>query len=288
MWLRKYKQSMGIESKEIGKIRKAIKDSRGTTAESIRRGGERNWDIYDSPFEDFADEFFNCLPGNEEKWRGSSKEEKEKSATQFRSYIEETLSNGHEEIEDKKPVEEFFAVEFGGPGSALFKGFTKNFFRRTAGICLKDIRDMSQQTQDKINNHSVIEENMLPVNNAHDKQFLLKVLNELGAKKVNLIVSSVKGAAQLINKHPAILDRLIRNWYEILSENGLIFLNFGPTAANDLVTQKAVEQWVTAVVSKYPLIDIQLKLKHERLRLHKRKGAPEKLPPARQLFVDPA
>src|SRR3989344_3807417 len=106
---------------------------------------------------------------------------------------------------------------------------------------------------------------------------------ELGLPKTNLIICRMKGPLNHINKDPAILDRLIRNWYKLLKENGILFVQFIFTSnlEEDPQLLETIKKWKERVMSEF---NIDIEVGKKSLRLHKKPGAPEELPPATQLF----
>jgi len=237
--------------------------------------GEGDWGTYDSALKDFGVVFYRVLPKDFVNPLKKKKLETEYDTPDdpeiFEEYIEQTLS--------KEKKQDLTAVEFGGPGSNLFSGFRKNFFKKTAGVCLKDIRPEDQKETDKKNKHSVIVGDIMdPIN----KETLTKVTQTLGAKKIDLIISKMEGPLDYIYKNPAILDRIIRNWYNMLNENGLMFIQFQTLLKNLPDDKPLVEKWAKAIKDRFPEVDIQVS--KEAIRLHKKAGAPESLRPATQLF----
>src|SRR3989339_432886 len=153
-------------------------------------------------------------------------------------------------------------------------------FEITLGACLPDIRNQRKQKEDKRNNHSVIVGDITEI--TKDKT-LTKVTQTLGTNKTDLIISRMEGPIILIDKNPAILDRIIRNWYDLLNKNGLMFIQFELPKYQPRYTEPLIKKWANAIKEKFPEVDIQVN--KGVLRLHKRVGAPEKLPPATQLFT---
>ncbi|KKP88434.1 hypothetical protein A2456_02365 [Candidatus Nomurabacteria bacterium RIFOXYC2_FULL_36_19] len=250
---------------KIGEIKKAVEKNTKLATED---GGryiykENEWGAYDSPLVSFEITLGAVLPDEEGNTQKSEV---------FRKYIEKTLSN--------KGKRDLTAIEFGGPGSELFKGFTPNFFAKTVGVCLADIRNQRKQKEDKRNNHSVIVGDITEI--TKDKT-LTKVTQTLGTNKTDLIISRMEGPIILIDKNPAILDRIIRNWYDLLNKNGLMFIQFELPKYQPRYTEPLIKKWANAIKEKFPEVDIQVN--KGVLRLHKRVGAPEKLPPATQLFT---
>jgi hypothetical protein len=143
---------------------------------------------------------------------------------------------------------------------------------------LKDIRDETQKKAEEETGHFVIEGNILDVksNIVFDN-----IREKIETDKTDLIISRLGRPLEFIDKNTAILDRIIRNWYEMLNQNGLLFVEFQFRSVPDLKNQ--VESWINIVRAKFPEIDITVGVSGT-LRLHKGKGAPDKLPPATQLF----
>jgi hypothetical protein len=251
------------EGIKVGKIKQAIVDNAQRSTIAVSR--ENFWEQYDESISDFGETFirgWNLLAlGSEEKYR-----------EEFKQSIEETLTSS-------KIRHDLTAVEFGGPGSELFKGFTPDFFKRTVGVCLKDIRDHEKKEIDENNNHSIIPENILDVSNT---KLLDKVRRSLDAEKVDLIISRLGGPLSFIEKNGAILDRLIRNWYDLLNENGLMFIQFQYVSSKMGNPKVEIKEWANTIQKKFPKVEIEVKEKT--MRIHKKIGAPEHLPAATLLF----
>ena len=130
---------------------------------------------------------------------------------------------------------------------------------------------------DARNNHSVITGNILDL---QSDQLFNKITQTLGIEKVDLIISRMDGPLSFFDKNGAILDRIIRNWYNFLNKNGLMFIQFERTLESD--TRFLVEKWSGVIKKRFPKVDIQTG--NYVLRLHKGTDAPEELPPATQLF----
>jgi|SRR3989338_6408149 len=256
----------------------AVEENRNLAIKAKGEGGyetqEDEWDVYDSSLADMAEAFNVSLPKNWVKENYSRME----SWQLFERYIQETLSQGEEH--------NLTAVEFGGPGSSLFIDFRNNFFKNTVGVCLKDIRSALRKEIDEKNNHSIITGDILNVSNT---ELIDNVIRTLGTKKTDLIISRMQGPLGFINKHPAILDRIIRNWYSILNRNGLMFVQFEYERGDHLplgqegTVGSLIEKWSIEIKRRFPEIDIQVE--EGVMRLHKRTGSPENLPPATQLFT---
>ena len=245
-------------------FKKALKNNRIIVENFDSVTHELGWGVNNSYIENFRATFNDCLP----------KEYQTQSDTDgFREYIEDTLSLGKGERT---------AVEFGGPGQNLFSGFTKGFFHRTVGVCLKDILLDGEREKGEASGHLVIEGNILDVINYEVYE---KVEKKLKGKKTNLIISRMQGALDGTDTNPVVLDRIIRKWYSMLDSNGIIFVQFplvGKKRTQDPVA--TVVKWVEVVEKRFPQIEIQIDTSGGAMRLHKRPGAPDELLPATQLF----
>ncbi|MFZ1019893.1 MAG: hypothetical protein WAN61_02800 [Minisyncoccia bacterium] len=255
----------GIRPKEI---KRALKENNRLAREIV--GGynreENEWDVYDSSIDDFGRTF---LPGY------NFSPDARESGSNFKIFIEKTLINNIEK-------HDLTAIEFGGPGSKLFSGFTFDFFKKTVGVCLKDIRSEAKKENDRKINHFVMTGDIMEVQN---KWLLEQVMKKLDTDKTDLIISKMNGPLKHIDRNGAILDRLIRNWYDILNENGLMFIQFtyGTETENiEMKIQNKIEKWVEAIKERFPEVEIQVNT--GTIRLHKKFGAPEHLPPATILF----
>jgi hypothetical protein len=189
----------------------------------------------------------------------------------FKHYIEETLSK------DKGEGKDLTAIEFGGPGSNLFRGFTQGFFSKTAGVCLRDMRESAEKEVDAENNHIVIPGDILDIK---DKGVLFKNIREqLHVQKVNLIISRMLGPLSLIDKNLSVFDRILRNWYDLLEENGIMFIQTG-LRRNSEVEKEETRKWQKSITTEFPQIKIQTEDDFSLIRLHKGVGSPEHLPAA--------
>lgn len=257
---------------QIGEIREALETNKDL-AESPRIA-EDNWSDYDSPLEKPREHSFPMAVTFSKTLPDEYKAESEEHPV-FKGYIEETLSSG----ESQHPLT---GVEFGGTGSSLFGEFTKDFFEATVGVCLEDIRDDQTKKDDEANHHFVITGNALDTSYLEDNETAKKVIEKLGTPGVDLIICRMSGPLSWINKNGAILDRIIRNWYEILNYNGLMFVQFDRGGSDDVDTVDLVNKWVEAIKGKFPQLDIQIE--GGAMRLHKTDDSPEYLPPATKLF----
>ena len=258
----------------VGEIRKALEFNSKVARGWGTRMREESW-YRDASIESIGRTFLDCLPE-------SYLHDPNTMGEAFKKYIENTLSKSKEKRNG------LTAVEFGGPGSALFAGFSKGFFGKTIGVCLKDLRQDTQKEREQKNGHLIIEGNILDVINY---KVYGKVATQLANGKTDLIISRMMGPLDQIEKNPAILDRVIRKWYGMLNTNGIMFIQIEFSDAGDepFTYNHSVRRWADAIHSKCPEIEIQFDRPDmpyfvKRIRLHKNPGAPEELPSAAQMF----
>ena len=253
---------------------------------------EDNWVQYDSSLRDIGNSFRKTLPKEyvqhlDKKMYGGIYE----FGKAFKLYIEDSLSHS--------PNRERTAIEFGGPGSNLFSDFTKGFFGKTVGVCLSDIRNNEQIEKDKLISHSVVEGDLLKVS---DEELFLKISRAIGFKKADLIISRMMGPLKKIQKNPILLDRIIRKWYSLLNENGILFAQFeyfkqhnpymDPEDNDDLKNppfetdhEEYVRLWAKTIEDEFPN-QIEIELGRGVIRLAKKDGAPKELPSSKELFAN--
>jgi hypothetical protein len=232
--------------------------------EKVRvEAGLEPWPVYDSDIFEFNRTFRSCLPHEHQ-----NSYDNQVDRFDLQRYIESSLKGSNRT-----------AVEFGGPGSALFGGFSPGFFIKTVGVTLKDWRKPDESSFDSANNHLVVEGNVI----TDIKKTLAVLRSKLGVENTDLIISRMEGGLAKESKNPAILDHLIREWYKLLNENGLLFVQIDHN--ND--SEQIIQPWIKAVTQKYPSIEIQTSGPHTyyKFRLRKGPGAPKELPPAKELLV---
>ncbi len=254
-----------------------------------KKDTEGNWQQYDKPISHFGNTFGKVLP---EKYVGALNSDKNSSleayGEAFRQYIEDTLSaslNKHRT-----------AIEFGGPGSNFFSGFSENFFEKTVGVCLDDIRPAYKKEYDEEHGHSVIAGDLLDTKN---KELFKQITDSIGTSKTDLIVSRLMGPLEDLSRNPLVLDRIIRKWYSILNDNGILIAQFQLVKQHHPVveerhkkdeydylfmdTQEDVENWAKKVKEKYG-DQIEVQVARGVIRIHKNPGAPEELMTSKELF----
>lgn len=269
---------------KFGDIRKDLIKNK-ETSENYKES-ERNWSQYDSDLFTIGSTFYDALPDKYvSKLNNKIYAENEEFGMAFKEYIENELSFG------KKRT----AIEFGGPGSNLFDGFTKGFFKKTVGVCLDDVRQNYIKNFDNNSGHSVISGDIVDVNN---RKLFEEINNKLDTNKVDLIISRMQGPLNDLEKNPAILDRIIRKWYHLLNKDGILFAQFEYLDQHNPIIQtkylaeinpppvtkaeKYVRQWAEVLKKNFPEIEIQLG--RGVIRLVKKDGSPEELISSKDLF----
>ena len=274
---------MERKSPQFGaRLLKAIRHNEKLAQEGYFRSGKRitEEDWYHDTIEGFGICFYETIP-TEERDTGNLKSFP-KDSPLYIIQSEIFLDNILRTLEKN---ERRTAVELGGQG-ILFQAFPKGFLERTAGVCLKDTRTEGERRGEENRGHYVIEDDIMDTVNPN---LLEKIKQVLGTEKVDLVVCRMKGPLNYLDRHPAILDRLVRVWYELLPENGLMFAQFvyKRDSFEDERLIKLVQEWAKLVGAKYPEIRVtvgNVRLDNAAIRIHKKPGAPEKLPPATQLF----
>jgi hypothetical protein len=210
--------------------------------------GRYLWPMYDSPLlserdsSSFDSEFNMFAPEGQN----------------LRDYIEEVL---------RPRKGQAVAIEFGGPGSNLFAGFSEGFFRRSLGVTLKDKRAAVKRSRDKVMNHSVIEGDL------RDPFTKSKVNNWLGEDQVDLVFERLGGAGSKIPQDPYDIAQHASEWYKMVAEGGLMFLQV-PTVVTPLIVP-----WLEKIDALYPgLARGGRSLIWLDIQLHKIPGAPDELP----------
>jgi len=248
---------------------------------------EDRW-VRDSNFDHFARDLVGTVPKkflstDRTNWQkpnlvsplSTEGSHRDRDSKIFLNYILQTLPVGKREMT---------AVELGGPGGRLFKGFPEGVFRRTLGVCLNDIRTPAQRKAEyEYDNHLVAEANILDI---ETDTLETKIKEELGEGRTDLIISRMMGPLGHIEKDSAILDRVIRKWYKILKPGGLMFIQFiyNKNLVKDPDVIKNINLWKEKVEQEFPEIEVELDKDMGAIRILKKEGAPDELPPATQLF----
>lgn len=216
-----------------------------------RRHGTASWAAYDTPLQDdrrsirysFDGFFKGTIPGK----------------VSLKTYVEKSLGDR---------AGKAIGIEFGGPGTALFSGFSEGFFARSLGVTLTDISRGS-------NSHSPKGHGML-FRDLRDEATQDNVDQWLNGQKADFIIEKMLGALNHAPKDPYYIARFILKWYSLLSEKGLMFVEI-PRFMDVLA-----RPWMDHVAQETEgTIDLSLKRGNplnSRFRIQKLPGAPAELP----------
>jgi len=276
-----------IEKIKFGDIKADIKEN--IKVNELNRYSESDWAHHDSSLWVIGSSFYKVLP---EKYVGELNKKiytkVEEYGEAYKKYIEDTFS--------LKSDKERTAIEFGGPGSKLFSGFTKGLFKKTVGVCLDDVRSSSIEKTDDLAGHSVV---IGDITDTTNKDLFQEIYDKLGTEKVDLIISRMQAPLDELKRNPAILNRIIRKWYKLLDDNGILFAQYEylPEHNPDMEqkynaeinpprkkeAEKNVELWADAIKLKYPN-EIEIQLGRGVIRLVKKDNAPAELMLNDELF----
>jgi hypothetical protein len=241
------------------------------SAEELRRArknseniAHEHWPLYDAGFASFAQTFKDVLPGGKKITR-----EAEASAL-FTEYIRSILRPDlHAHLN---------AIELGGPGGKLFEGFPKRFFEKTFGVCLAD--SQNPINEQLASSHEIIRGDL------HRNDTYKKIETALHGGKASLIISRMYGGLDEVTRDPVIWAKVARAWYRLLSEDGLMFVQYrasegaqwvSETEIRKDVREKLLKEWTEFLQDNYgDTLEVQLG-DHE-FRLRKKEGAPKELP----------
>lgn len=244
---------------------------------------ERNFVWIDSPLESdphdtdprsdtIAESFRKLLPGRERN---------------VKNYIEQTL---------KERAGKAIGIEFGGPGSELFRGFSKGFFEKSLGVTLLDHRysraevlgeeyvedqglsgeEMLGAEQDTAIHHTLLQGDILT-----DETY--ERVNEwLHGRKASLIIERMGCGLGFLPEDEFLAGELIARWYELLDEGGIMFIQV-PVEINHVFNV-----WASTVSVQHPetlMLSFDIgrtnampTTEQTVLMLQKLKGAPDHLP----------
>lgn len=248
----------GTEGVYAGKIPDRIRSyqrSREKTAEHLkgeREFGPSKWQNYDSPLLEqesrgpisFDEYFRSVLP----------------SGVSIREYIQRELQDrGGRAI----------GIEFGGPGTALFSGFSRGFFSRSLGITLEDLRSEADTKYDKVNHHTV------QAGDLEEPKTQEEVRTWLNGEKADLIIERMMGPLFHVPKDPYYMAKYLSEWYKMLSENGVMFIEV------PLFMDSLLAPWIGRIAEEEG-IEVSSKMGghayNSRFRLKKLPGAPAEIP----------
>ncbi len=258
--------SMGLEKKQPfnREYREVIKEHKDDFKENSP--ANYTYAIQDSPLRGaddnvvaFEDSFRNVLPEGQRD---------------LRNYIEQALAQRKGEA---------IGLEFGGPGSKFFAGFSRGFFKKTAGIDAAGRARMDSTffrgVREMIRGHMVIQGDILV-----PRTYSAALGTWLGDDKPDLIVEHMVGGFELNPIHPMTVYKTFKRWYELLNKGGIMFVQVPHNA------RPIVQSWVDMVrgqdfsglleVAYHPTdtLDGDYSQDLSVLRLRKLPGAPLELP----------
>ncbi len=180
----------------------------------------------------------------------------------LRTFIEDVL---------KERKGQAYGVEFGGIGVKSFDSFSKGFFKKTVGVTLVEHRDEYTMRQDGESHpaHTVIVGDILKL------ETYGKVKETLGTEKVDLIIERMALGLELIPVEPNKLAEVLKVWYELLNEGGMMLVQ---TTSN---LSRVLDEWSRILQDKYKdVIDFKYesRVSMGAFRLRKLPGAPKELP----------
>ncbi len=220
------------------------------------------WYIYDSDLHEF-----------DKRFRSAMHNVKDYDNYDFQTYLEEKLVGENGERKN------LIGIEFGGSGSSFFGAIENGLFGKSIGVCLEDLRSPDKKGEDESRGHQVLKGDIF------DGETYNKLKKLMGEKRASLIISKMEGPMNPdgINKHPIILDKVIRQWYSLLATNGMMFIQ--TTTYGDEYARNLISSWIQAVQEACPQIEIEIDpMEKKIIRIYKKPGSPEELPNLSQLL----
>ncbi len=172
------------------------------------------------------------------------------------------------------------AIDFGGQGDKVFSEFGEGVFKRTFGVCLggvqfdkiiKDNCGRLMKVYPDGRKHYFVQGNIL------NKTTYNELNNKVSRGSVDLITCRLVGGCLEIPTDPCLLMSVAQKWYEMLSFDGLMFLDL-----YGLIDVSLLTEWVKFINSNDFGIHIaQWKYLTQwkyLICLHKQKTALKKLP----------
>lgn len=237
----------------------AHQDSKGSIDIFRRRedGSSREkWSVYDSPL---GGGFIRLLDYNSFH---RSFERVIPPGIKLKAYIEDALADQRDRA---------VGIEFGGPGSTLFSGFSDGFFARSLGVTLTDQRSSVKINRDNERNHQVIAADL------RTEEAKGKVVGWLNGEPADLIIERMVGGLALVPKDPYLMAFYLSQWYRMMSERGIMLVQ-----APDF-TRKLTTPWMEHMkADSGGTIDVSYDGRDDELyntlRIQKMPGAPAEIP----------
>ncbi len=221
------------------------------------------WPMHDSKLSSFAKDFSTLLPPDDTG---------EDVVVRFIDYIGRVLN--------PEESRQMVAIEFGGPGSRLFGGFPEGFWSKTFGVCLLDHRSIERKIADKRACHTVV------IGDMFEKSTYRKIDDMLGGQNVDCIISRMVGALDSMTDDTLVRAQLMRRWYHLLGEPGLMFVEYRNASRDKFISKNIIQkdvreqvmtEWVDFIQKNYA-DSLEVRLSSNSFSLIKKSGAPEALP----------
>ena len=255
---------MGAEQSQEGRFpfgRRERNEVINKSQESIKQrrireqAGQRSL-VYDSPLETPPEGWIGDTVSFEHSFLGVLPK-----GQRLQSYIESELVS----------KEERRGVEFGGPGSAAFSTFPKDFWTQTIGVTLTDQRSVKTKVLDEWGHHEVMRGDITKPETYN------RLSQRMNGKRADLVLVRLAGGWRSLPQEPYAIGKMFESWYEMLAEGGILFSDI-PRELRPLALA-----WIRVINEQKGLgvaywegkrpIEI-----YDAVRLNKLKGAPEKLP----------
>lgn len=208
------------------------------------------YDIYDSPLETPSGRLMGPYSFTYDFQPFASPEQT------FREYIESTVP------------EHAVGVEIGGPGRALFRGFTPGTFETTIAMTLADPRTPEQKEEDEALGHSIIEGDF--------RENWDELKERLDGRKVHVLFARMQGGDAALPQDPYHLSQQLNKAYSFVDENRGKILAGVPK-----IMEPIVRPWVREIITYHSdVLGVELSpgaLKSN-IEIEKLPGAPEELP----------
>lgn len=244
-------------NREYRKIIKAHR-KRGILSEAVRNS--EDWTATDSPLRDGG--AYGSLSFQ----------------NAFRHVLREGYEDLGKDVEDELSERKGKAVflEYGGPGTTASAGFSKGFFKKTAGISILD-------SALNLGSHTVISGDIL------SNKTQREVLQWLGNDRPDLIIERMQAGLAMNPGNHTVLYHTFKKMYEILNEGGIMLIQV-PRRAYDVTSLWAhmltrnfgdvIKTSLWPSESEYHKVTPLGKSQSDTviLRLRKLPGAPAKLP----------
>ncbi len=185
----------------------------------------------------------------------------------MKNYIETVL---------EKMRGEAIGIEFGGLAINLFNDFDKGLFKQTIGISLSDYRTGDGQLKNGGQKmvHTDGRQHNIIIGNLLDDSIYKKINKIIKGKKADLIIERMIAGLNNIPNNFLVVMTILQRWYNMLNEGGLLLVQVPDFAVS------VVEEWLKILQGeKYRrVLDVDFDEFRGALRIHKLKGAPERLP----------